>query len=90
MSENGMNYLELEYEHLYNMRDQTMLFLKLCPKTTGLAEEMLTWLDQKVKMLGEKLPKYMWPNIFHRFDRLPMNKNSKIDRARLRKEYIED
>ena len=43
-----------------------------------------------VKMLGEKLPKYMWPNIFHRFDRLPMNKNSKIDRARLRKEYIED
>lgn len=32
-----------------------MLFLKLCPKTTGLAEEMLTWLDQKVKMLGEKL-----------------------------------
>ena len=55
MSENGMNYLELEYEHLYNMRDQTMLFLKLCPKTTGLAEEMLTWLDQKVKMLGEEL-----------------------------------
>ena len=57
MSENGMNYLELEYEHLYNMRDQTMLFLKLCPKTTGLAEEMLGWLDQKVKMLGEELEK---------------------------------
>lgn len=32
-----------------------MLFLKMCPKTTGLAEEMLTWLDQKVRMLGEKL-----------------------------------
>lgn len=30
-----MNYAELEYEHLYNMRDQTMLFLKLCPKTDG-------------------------------------------------------
>ena len=55
MSENGMNYLELEYEHLYNMRDQTILFLKMCLKTTGLAEEMLTWLDQKVRMLGEKL-----------------------------------
>ena len=37
------------------MRDQTMLFLKLCPKTTGLAEEMLTWLDRKVRMLGERL-----------------------------------
>ena len=55
MSENGMNYLELEYEHLYNVRDQTLLFLKMCPKTTGLAEEMLTWLDAKVRMLGEKL-----------------------------------
>jgi hypothetical protein len=57
MSENATNYLELEYEHLYNVRDQTMLFLKMCPKTTGLAEEMLTWLDQKVKMLGEELAK---------------------------------
>lgn len=47
--------LELEYEQLYNMRDQAMLFLKLCPKTTGLAEEMLTWLDGKVRMLGERL-----------------------------------
>ena len=55
MSENTTNYLELEYEHLYNVRDQTLLFLKMCPKTTGLAEEMLTWLDQKVRMLGEKL-----------------------------------
>jgi len=55
MSENATNYLELEYEHLYNVRDQTILFLKMCPKTTGLAEDMLAWLDQKVKMLGEKL-----------------------------------
>lgn len=57
MSEETANYLELEYEHLYNVRDQTILFLKMCPKTTGLAEEMLTWLDQKVKMLGEELAK---------------------------------
>ena len=57
MSENSTNYLELEYEHLYNVRDQTILFLKMCPKTTGLAEEMLTWLDQKVKMLGKELEK---------------------------------
>ena len=55
MSQDDMNYLELEYEHLYNVRDQTLLFLKMCPKTTGLAEEMLTWLDAKIRMLGEKL-----------------------------------
>lgn len=36
-----------------------MLFLKLCPKTTGLAEEMLGWLDAKVRMLGEKLMQQM-------------------------------
>jgi len=55
MSENDMDYLELEYEHLYNVRDQTLLFLKMCPKTTGLADELLTWLDLKVRMLGERL-----------------------------------
>ena len=59
MSEETANYLELEYEHLYNMRNQTILFLKMCPKTTGLAEEMLTWLDGKVRMLGERLMQQM-------------------------------
>ena len=39
------------------MRGQTILFLKMCPKTTGLVKEMLTWLDQKVKMLGEEMAK---------------------------------
>ena len=39
-----------------------------------------------VKILGEKLPKYMWPNIFKRYDKLPMNKNSKIDRVKLKEE----
>ena len=39
------------------MRDQTILFLKLCPKITGVEEEMLTWLDQKVRILGEELAK---------------------------------
>lgn len=39
-----------------------------------------------VKLLAEKLPKYMWPNIFKRYDKLPMNKNSKIDRVKLKEE----
>ena len=41
---------------------------------------------QIVKLLADKLPKYMWPNRFKRYDRLPMNKNSKIDRLRLKEE----
>lgn len=39
-----------------------------------------------VKFLANKLPKYMWPNIYKRYDRLPMNKNSKIDRVKLKEE----
>ncbi len=39
-----------------------------------------------VKFLADKLPKYMWPNIYNRYDRLPMNKNSKIDRVKLKEE----
>lgn len=52
MSGEGMNYAELEYEHLYNMRDQTMLFLKLCPKTDGYVNEILSAPDDMVKMIG--------------------------------------
>ncbi|MBQ3736032.1 MAG: hypothetical protein II855_03760 [Candidatus Methanomethylophilaceae archaeon] len=52
-----MNYLELEYEHLYNLRDQSMLFLKLCPSTTGITEELVTWLDSKVNLLVDELAK---------------------------------
>lgn len=39
-----------------------------------------------VKFLADKLPKYMWPNVYKRYDRLPMNKNSKIDRVKLKEE----
>lgn len=39
-----------------------------------------------VNLLSKKLPKYMWPNIFKRYDKLPMNKNNKIDRVKLKEE----
>lgn len=55
MSENGMNYLELEYEHLYNMRDQTMLFLKMMPDTQGCINEVLATLNDMVDTLGRRL-----------------------------------
>ena len=55
MGKKKQEYLELEYEHLYNLRDQTMLFMKLCPKTEGYADELLAWLDEKVEILGRRL-----------------------------------
>ena len=41
MTYNEFTQTELEYEFLYNLRDQTILFLKMCPKTTGPVEGML-------------------------------------------------
>ncbi|MBR3376617.1 MAG: amino acid adenylation domain-containing protein [Mogibacterium sp.] len=39
-----------------------------------------------VKFLSDKLPKFMWPNIYKRYEKLPANKNGKIDRAALKRE----
>ncbi len=33
--------------------------------------------------LAKKLPKYMWPNVYVQYEKLPMNKNGKIDRVKL-------
>lgn len=39
-----------------------------------------------VEKLVESLPKYMWPNRFVWFEKLPLNKNAKIDRVKLKEE----
>ena len=36
-----------------------------------------------VKHLSLRLQKFMWPNVYRRFDCLPINKNGKIDRVKL-------
>ena len=40
-----------------------------------------------VTHLKEKLPKYMWPNRYVRYDTLPLNKNGKIDRVALKNQH---
>ena len=42
-----------------------------------------------LKSLGQTLPKYMFPNRLEHFERLPLNKNAKIDRALLKEKYID-
>lgn len=39
--------------------------------------------------LKDTLPKYMWPNVLIHFEKIPMNKNSKIDRSYLKNHYID-
>ena len=55
MSQTDMKKMELEYEQLYNMRDQAMLFLKIMPDTQGYINEILTTLDEMVETLGRRL-----------------------------------
>ena len=43
-----------------------------------------------VQGLSELLPKFMWPNRYLFFERIPMNKNGKIDRPFLKKTYIDE
>ena len=39
-----------------------------------------------VLALSKKLPKYMWPNVYKWYNKIPMNKNGKIDRVLLKNE----
>lgn len=43
-----------------------------------------------VERLQPILPKYMWPNKFVRYDKLPLNKNNKIDRGALKETLKEN
>ncbi|MBQ9211541.1 MAG: amino acid adenylation domain-containing protein [Clostridia bacterium] len=40
--------------------------------------------------IGKYIPKYMWPNVFVQLAEMPMNLNGKIDRARLKAEYVQE
>ncbi len=55
MSQNGRNTLELEYEHLYNLRDQTMLFLEMCPENEGYAKRILEEIEVSMEKMEEIL-----------------------------------
>lgn len=47
--------------------------------------------DREVlRAMGKKLPKYMFPNKLYYFEKLPMNKNNKIDRTALRKIFLSE
>lgn len=43
-----------------------------------------------IKELAKVLPKFMWPQKFRHFEKIPMNKNSKLDRVLLKKICCEE
>ena len=40
------------------------------------------------QLLKQKLPRYMIPNIYHKRESMPLNMNGKINRAKLKNDYI--
>lgn len=55
MSQNDIDTLRLEYEHLYNLRDQTLLFLELCPEKAEYVEGILVEIEISMERMEEKL-----------------------------------
>ena len=57
MSDNELNATEIEYEFLYNLRDQAMLFLKMNPNTQGYVNEILATMEEMIETLANRLTK---------------------------------
>ncbi len=55
MSQNGIDTIRLEYEHLYNLRDQTLLFLELCPEKAEYAEGILVEIEMAMERMEKKM-----------------------------------
>ncbi len=53
MTYNEFTQKQLEYEFLYNLRDQTILFLKMSDGAR--AEELLGWLERTVGDMAKEL-----------------------------------
>ena len=45
--------------------------------------------DSLVKAMRRAVPKYMLPNVYHRLERLPYNANGKVDRVKLKEQYLD-
>ncbi len=64
---------------LYDSREEKIVLFYQAPAAC----------DKEILLgLREHLPKYMLPNRLLHFEKLPMNKNAKIDRVKLRDEYL--
>ncbi|MBD5545168.1 MAG: amino acid adenylation domain-containing protein [Lachnospiraceae bacterium] len=83
----------LEVEAVVNALEQVD---KCCCIYDEVREKILLFYQGKkevekeiIQMLHKKLPKYMCPNVFCAMDRLPENSHGKIDRCRLKQDYME-
>ena len=65
---------------IYDDRKQKIVFLY---KGKKIADE------EFARILGEKVPEYMQPNVFIRLENLPYNQNGKIDRKQLKGAYMD-
>lgn len=79
--------LETALMSLSGMRSAVCFFDEGRDKIVCVYEGDLTG-DEIIGLLRSTLPKYMFPNIFDRLEKMPYNANGKIDRALLKEKYF--
>lgn len=79
---NAIDYIDAAVCVFDRKREKIVLFYQ--PNDGQKAFETQKELERDiVKHLGRKLQKFMWPNVYVKYDELPTNKNGKIDRVYL-------
>ena len=79
---NAIDYIDAAVCVFDAKKEKIVLFYQ--PNEGGKQFETEKLLEKDiVKCLSKKLQKYMWPNVYIAYEKLPLNKNGKIDRVYL-------
>lgn len=81
---NAIDYIDAAVCVFDRNREKIVLFYQPNEGVSAFDSEKAIQRDI-VKQIGKKLQKFMWPNVYVSYDKLPMNKNGKIDRVLLAK-----
>lgn len=79
---NAIDYIDAAVCVFDSKKEKIVLFYQ--PNEMAKQFETAKLLEKDiVKCLSKKLQKYMWPNVYISYEKLPLNKNGKIDRVYL-------
>jgi len=79
---NAIEYIDAAVCVFDTKREKIVLFYQAGKQSDAFSSDKDLERDI-VKNLSKRLQKFMWPNVYRRYDVLPLNKNGKIDRIAL-------
>ena len=84
--ENALGSLDYVEENavIYNKSNDDNGKIVVCMRSSTKDE------DKIIKDLAKMIPSYMLPNEFRFYEHLPKNQNGKIDRLKLKEEYLNE